>query len=75
MPSGPPKITSGFESVSTCSSSERPSFGLTGTSGVPVASAATAATHVSSVFSAHTATRSAPSKCLATAAAHSRSSP
>jgi hypothetical protein len=27
--------TSGLESVSTCSSSERPSFGLTGTSGVP----------------------------------------
>ena len=75
MPSGPPNTTSGEESVSTCSSSPRPSFGLTGTSGVPVASAATQATHVSSVDSAHTATRSAPSNCFATAAAASRSSP
>ena len=62
-------------SESTCSSSPRPSFGFTGTSGIARAARPTAATHVSSVDSAQTATRSAPSSSRASAAAASRSSP
>ena len=67
-------MTSGAASVSTCSSSERPSLGLTGTSARPDSSTATEATIVSSVDSAQTATRAAPAISPATAAAAPRSS-
>ena len=70
------RSASGALSESTWRSSDAPSFGFTGTSGIPARSAAVTATHVSSVGSAHTATRRAALQVAAPRrAAASRSSP